>query len=121
MQKDDNFKIVQEDLSKLVRQLAKPVTMKKAALKQTLKRVKEDDTQEEPSNKGPCAKKPKVADLSSSLKDLDNKAIADNCLSKLISCISKGNEHTKFQLTKEEIVSLINFVTAPCIAKAKLK
>jgi hypothetical protein len=117
MQKDDNYKIVQEDLSKLVRQLAKPATTKTAAQKQTLKRVKEDETQEEPFSKGLCAKKPKVADLSSSLKDLDNKAIADSRLSKLIARISEGDEHTKFQLTKEEIVSLMNFVTARCIAK----
>jgi hypothetical protein len=118
MQKDDNFKIVQEDLSKLVRQLAKPVRMKKAALKQTLKRVKEDDTQDKkPSSKGPCAKKPKDTDLSSSLKDLDNEDIADSCLSKLIAHISEGDEHTKFQLTKGEIVSQMNFVTARCIAK----
>jgi hypothetical protein len=73
--------------------------------------------QEEHFSKGHCAKEPKVADLSSSLKDLDNKAIADSHLSELIACISEGDEHTKFQLTKEEIVGLMNFVTAQCIAK----
>jgi hypothetical protein len=56
------------------------------------------------------AKKPKVTDF-------DNKAIGDTPLSKLIARISKGDEHTKFQLTKEEIVSLMDFVSAQCIAK----
>jgi hypothetical protein len=63
----------------------------------------------------PCAKKPKVADISSSLKHLDNNAIADSHLSKLITHIS--DEHTNFQLTKEEIVSLMDFVTAQHIVR----
>jgi hypothetical protein len=35
---------------------------------------------------------------------------------KLIACI-EGDEHTKFQMTKEAIVSLMNFVTVQCMAK----
>jgi hypothetical protein len=94
MQKDNNFHMVQEELSTLVQKLAKLAT----APKNTPKRDKEEDTLEEPSSKQPYAKKPKVADLPASLRDLDNKGIADTRLSKLISHISKGN--TKFQLTK---------------------
>jgi hypothetical protein len=113
IQKDDNFKIVEEDLSKLLRQLTKPATevTKKAAPKNTLKRAKEDDgmpISEETICEEPYAKKPKVADISA-LKDLDHKAIADARLLKLIDRISEGDEHTKFQVTKEEIVSLMNF------------
>jgi hypothetical protein len=93
--------MVWEELSSLVRKLAKPST----APKNDQKRDKEEDTLEQP-----YAKKPKVADLSSSLNDLDNKAIADTRLSKLMSNISESNEHTKFQLTKEEIVSLMNLL-----------
>jgi hypothetical protein len=58
------------------------------------KRDQEEYNPEEPSSKQPYAKKPKVTDLSSSLKDLDNKAIADTRLSKLISHISESNEYT---------------------------
>jgi hypothetical protein len=57
-----------------------------------------------------CAKKPKVTAF-------DNKAIGDTRLSKLIARISEGDEHTKLQLTKEAIVSPMDFVTAQCIAK----
>jgi hypothetical protein len=53
----------------------------------------------------------------SSMNDLDNKAIADTRLSKLMTRISERDKYTKFQLTKEEIVSLMNFVTSQCIAK----
>jgi hypothetical protein len=113
MEKDHNFRTVQEELSTLVRKLAKPA----AAPKSTQKRDKAEDNPEEPSSKQPDAKKPKVADLPASLRDLDNKATADTRLSKLISHIFKGNEYAKLQLTKEEIVSLVDFVTAQCIAK----
>jgi hypothetical protein len=113
MQKDDNYHIFWEELSALVQKLAKPAT----APKNDQKRDKEEDKPEEPSSKQPFTKKTKVADLSSSLNDLDNKGIADTRLSKLMSCISESNEYTKFQLTKEEIVSLMNLVTAQCLAK----
>jgi Sec-independent protein translocase protein TatA len=72
MQKDNNYNMVQEELPTLVRKLAKSAT----APKNDQKRDKEEDKQEEPSSKEPYAKKPKVANISSSMNDLDNKAIA---------------------------------------------
>jgi hypothetical protein len=72
MQKDNNYNMVREELSTLVRKLAKSAT----APKNDQKRDKEEDKQEEPSSKEPYAKKPKVANISSSMNDLDNKAIA---------------------------------------------
>jgi hypothetical protein len=96
MQKDDNYHMVWEELLTEGRKLAKSAT----APKNDQKRDKEEDKPEEPSSKQPYAKKPKVADISSSLNDLDNKAIADTRLSKLMSPISESNEYTKFQLTK---------------------
>jgi hypothetical protein len=107
--KQKNFKMVQEDLLELVKQLATKAT-KKAAPKNNRKRDKEDDTQEDCFSKEPCAKKPKVTDF-------DNKAIGDTRLLKLIARISEDDEHTKFQLTKEEILSLMDFSMAQCIAK----
>jgi hypothetical protein len=73
MQKDNNYNMVREELSTLVRKLAKSAT----APKNDQKRDKEEDKQEEPSSKQPYANKPKVANISSSMNDLDNKAIAD--------------------------------------------
>jgi hypothetical protein len=105
--------MVWEELSTLVRKLAKSAT----APKNDQKRDKEKDKPGEPSSKQPYAKKPKVADISSSLNHLDNKGIADTRLSKLMSRISKSDEYTKFQLTEKQIVSLMIFFTAQCIAK----
>jgi hypothetical protein len=94
MQKDNNYNMVREELSTLVQKLAKSAT----APKNDQKRDKEEDKQEEPSSKQPYAKKPKVANTSSSMNDLDNKAIADTRLSKLMTRISESDEYTKFQL-----------------------
>jgi hypothetical protein len=121
IQKDDNFKTVEEDLSKLVRQLTKPATdTKKKVTKpvtDTAKKVTEVKKKVTEAIEEPCAKKQKRGDLSASLKDLDNEAIIDTRLLKLIARISEGDEHTKFQMTKDKIVSLMNFATAQCMAK----
>jgi hypothetical protein len=61
MQKDNNYNMVREGLSTLVRKLAKSAT----APKNDQKQDKEEEKQEEPSSKQPYAKKPKVANISS--------------------------------------------------------
>jgi hypothetical protein len=115
---NENYKKIRIDLLILLRELRKKQERpKKKAMD---KRERDKEPTDEPSAKAiedPCAKKQKRGDLSASLKDLDNEAIVDTRLLKLIACISEGDEHTKFQMTKDEIVSLMNFATAQCMAK----
>jgi hypothetical protein len=132
VKRDDNFNKIRDKLSQLVREaqqeaVAKTKSKTKARSKpppavDTNRKTNRDEFSGAPDNSftshEPCAKKPKVADPSSSLKDfVDTHPIADTRLTKLIARIAEGNNHSKFQLTKEEIVSLMNFFTAQCIAK----
>ena len=77
-------------------------TKSAAPTKNNRKRDSEGETKEE---EGSLAKKQKLAEPSCSLSKFVTAILAD------------GDETTKFELTKRELVGLINHVTARCIAK----